>query len=121
MQAQGKEYLLMPKNYTLVDKNEMTYVEGGRTKTYYNKAGTLANTFGVLKNAFQLQSIAYAASISGINFSGIIPAQICQHNAEMYAYGKSLCEKYSYDTYVTAIVQYDNIFSIGDVTVRKGK
>lgn len=113
--------LAMPTSYAVMDSNEMTYVEGGRTKTYYNKAGTLANTFHVCKVAFEAQNLIYASAMSGLPVSGGITALICSHNAEMYGRGESLCRKYSHDTYVTATVEYDNFVYISSVKVRKGK
>ncbi|MBE5896298.1 MAG: hypothetical protein E7281_00905 [Lachnospiraceae bacterium] len=116
-----QEIINMPKVYIELSDDEMLYTDGGKVKKYYNKAGTLANTFALCKYAFQIQSIGYAAAITQINIAGIVPAFICQHDAEMYDKAKTLCERYSNNVYVTASVIYDNSFWISDVTVRQGK
>ena len=121
MNTSDSKAIQMPKSYFVIDSKEMSYVEGGRTKTYYNKAGTLANTFGLCKAAFKAQDYMYASTLAGLNIAGLLPAYICSHNADMYALGESLCKRYSADTYVTATVEYDNIFWISSVNVRKGK
>lgn len=113
--------LVMPSSYAVMDEEEMTYVEGGGTKTYYNKASTLKNTCNLLKNAWQIQNIAYGAAGCGIDIkAAILAAYICNHNAEMMSKATDLCGEYNSSTYITLKIKTSYVW-IDSVSAKKGK
>ena len=113
--------LVMPSSYAVMNEEEMTYVEGGGTKTYYNKASTLKNTCSLLKEAWTVQNLIYASVGCGISMpSGIIAAYICTHNAEMMAQAVNLCGGYNASTYITLTIN-STLTWINSVSTKKGK
>lgn len=113
--------LVMPSSYAVMDEEEMTYVEGGGTKKYYNKAGTLKNTCDLLKNAWLVQNIAYGSVGCGISVgAGIVAAFICAHNAEMMSKATDLCSKYKASTYITLTIK-STVAWIDSVSAKKGQ
>ena len=108
--------LAMPQSYAVMDEEEMTYLNGG--KSYYNTAAILANTCQVSGDMF----IGEAALLASLNpGAGAITAAMCTHNATMYFEAKAKCENYSDNTYITLTINYSNPFWISSVSVKKGK
>ena len=64
----------MPISYSLMDTEEMTYVEGGGTVNVTIKASTIRNTVGVLGGA--VSGIAIQAALDGLAAALVTPIEI---------------------------------------------
>lgn len=113
--------LIMPLNCAGIGQEEMIAIEGGKVKTYYNRADTLANTCSIIMDAWLLQSIIYAGPACGISVGpGIVSAYICSKNAEQMGNAYEKCKKYKGSTYITLKIKTSGLV-IKSVSTKKGK
>lgn len=113
--------LRMPLNCSKMEQEEMNTIEGGRVKTYYNRADTLANTCFLVRDAWLFQSIIYAGPACGISpGAGVITAFVCSKNAEQMGIAYEKCKKYKGSTYITLKIKTSGVV-IKSVSTKKGK
>ena len=99
--------LVMPKNYAVVNEEEMTYVEGGATAYVYSSAKDIQKRLSNVICASLVETGLCAAI--GFILGGVFGAVITGGLADGYFYSWRNCAGSAYDTVQNILNQYGNV------------